>query len=214
MNDNQNTADEGTEPRTFKWRYHGNGFIQVILRDGLRLHIWDPALPVAPNHNAMIHTHRFDMKSYILKGRLRHTTFDFLPSSKNISDMAEWVIQAEEGCKSANFVLRGYGILRDRHIYELTCGSSYTFARGEYHLSENVADGPTVTIMNKISIDELLYPMVLVKPHIPKEGITNAYNELDPAVDELINNILKRELGAALESEVGLAVLSELGYLS
>lgn len=61
-----------------QWRYQGFGMIQLYLRDGLRLHVWDRT--VAVPGVSTIHDHiQWHFESLVLFGRLTNYRFEVLP---------------------------------------------------------------------------------------------------------------------------------------
>ena len=66
------------DPDNLEVRRHGNGFLQVDLPNGTRLHIWNPELDAAQSVPTPIHDHRFSFRSIVLYGNLHHWVYDNL----------------------------------------------------------------------------------------------------------------------------------------
>lgn len=144
-------------------RFHGNGFVQLYLDDRTRLHIWTPLLPPIRDHNATIHTHRYDIESSVILGVLKHTTI-------NVSR----TIGAGSTCRiiqltGASEVRAKPGEVKSspyrhsiRHEYHFTAGSRYTFEGGLFHDSENGHDDMTVTVFKKTSDDFADFARILL----------------------------------------------------
>src|SRR4051812_43978314 len=60
-----------TEPRV-----HPNGFIQLDLKPGLRLHVWDVQIK-AQEPPTPVHDHIFDMRSQVLLGQIGQNVHHF-----------------------------------------------------------------------------------------------------------------------------------------
>lgn len=54
---------------------HGNGFIQVWVGKGVRLHVWHPDCPKMDPYVG-VHDHRFSFRSKIIRGRVVNRTWD------------------------------------------------------------------------------------------------------------------------------------------
>lgn len=142
-----NNLSELISNTEFKPRFHGNGFTQLYLNKDQRLHVWHPDLPALRDHNAMIHNHRFLLKSKILSGKIEHITYDVLNDpfyqTHNIV-----MIEGASKSREANFVHKGTARLDEKHRYVLAAGSEYNFKAGLFHTSTPVTD-IAVTLMTK-----------------------------------------------------------------
>jgi len=135
----------GYEPR-----FHGNGFIQLYLTPKSRLHIWTPEIEPIRDHNAAIHTHRYDMTSEVLHGQLLHRTIDIEECA--LKEQTCRVVQltgASELRKKPGKIERVHYRHSIRHEYLFPAGSGYNFRAGLFHDSANGYDGVTATIMTK-----------------------------------------------------------------
>ena len=166
MNTYLHLLDEETEPR-----FHGNGFIQLYLNKRTRLHIWTPELPPIRNHNATIHTHRYDMASEVLEGVLKHTTYRIRRAhpGRAISEPATCRIVNLTGASDAEG-RKELGVMDTslyrhniHHEYWLAAGSKYTFKGELFHTSDNGHDKLTATMFRKIGEDTPDFAQILVE---------------------------------------------------
>lgn len=144
-------------------RVHGNGMIQVDLRDDgfRRVHIWGHTDIPRQETRTAIHDHTFGFKSMILVGELRNMRYHvetglpkgshrvFTPRPREGSD-TELVL--DEASLFASVIAS--------HMSLLTPGRIYVEEPGEFHETE--ALGPTATIMEKTRIDSVRVARVLV----------------------------------------------------
>lgn len=134
-----------------KPRYHGNGFIQLYLADDVRLHVWHPQFRPIRNHNAMVHTHRYDVNSTVYAGRLLHRTY--IIDSDVQKDLHDVRIVQLDGASNAHGtpeIETGVtGKLIERHRYEFTNGAKYTMKAPYFHTSNAMGTDPIVTIFER-----------------------------------------------------------------
>lgn len=153
---------DGKQPR-----FHGNGFIQLYLDDRTRLHIWTPSLPPLRNHNATIHTHRYDMASTVICGLLKHTTYDVWPFIDGADNQDRCKVVRLTGASETDRKMPGevddleYAY-QARHEYVLGAGSQYTFGQDLFHSSDNGYDGTTATVFKKIGEDAPEFAKILL----------------------------------------------------
>ncbi len=150
-----------------KPRFHGNGFVQLYMDARTRLHIWTPELPPIREHNATIHTHRYDMESAVLLGTLKHTTYNVEPCLGPFEEATCKVVQLtgasdEKGRKHPGEVLCGRYAHDVRHEYWFPRGSRYTFGTGLFHESDNGHAGMTATLFKKVGEDAMQYARILL----------------------------------------------------
>lgn len=132
-------------------RYHGNGFIQLYLADDVRLHVWHPAFRPIRNHNAMVHTHRYDVNSTVYAGRLLHRTYIIdTDSPKSEHDIRVIQLDGASGAHGTPEIETGVTAkLVERHRYEFTTGAKYTMKSPYFHTSDAVGTDPIVTIFER-----------------------------------------------------------------
>lgn len=127
--------------------HHGVGFAQCYLSDDVRLHVWSPALPGAPEAFGCRHDHRFDLESHVLLGGVVDTRYQLMTSSS----MGDWrvyeVRPAHEGRPDEPVAQPDYYHALTLPPRVVPAGGSYTLSRRVFHMSQPV--GPTVTVMRK-----------------------------------------------------------------
>jgi len=139
------------------------------------------------NHNAMIHTHRYDVFSTIYAGRLRHITYDldYFADSPDVR-----IIQldgASDAHKTPEIETGLTAELKMRHSYTLATGSTYNFMRGLFHQSLPVDDEPVVTIFERSNKS---YEWAKVLCGINEPVATHAFDPASqPSEDTLWNAI-------------------------
>lgn len=140
-------------------RVHGNGFIQLDLEKGSRLHIWGhPALP-RQKVDTGIHDHRFGFRSRVIVGRVvnamwRTVEVDSEPTHK---------IYVPKPSKTENTTLQDSGeVVRARiyHSETVLAGESYVMHPRMFH--ETFTDRPSATLMTKTVEDHEHMARVLV----------------------------------------------------
>lgn len=115
---------------------HGLGFIEVELQPSLRIRVWHPTLPRRRNAEASVHTNRFNSKSYVIRGKLFHTTFKAIRD-----DHGTFVRFVHDGHRD-RYGNRDW--TRDGHRYSVQqgiaqmfeVGDSYFFGSHQYHKTE------------------------------------------------------------------------------
>lgn len=194
-----------------KPRFHGNGFIQLYITNRTRLHIWTPELEPIRDHNATIHTHRYDMESTVLEGVLKHTTFDVIdahPRALPTCQIVNLTGASEVRSAPGEFDPATYRH-NVRHEYWFTAGSRYTFKEGLFHDSENGHDGLTATVFTKVGEDAPDFAKILmVGEHVQRGAISTTVfpsqptHAFDPATQppqekmwDIINSVVVRHAG-------------------
>lgn len=128
-----------------KPRVHGNGFIQLDLDDCTRLHIWgDPRIP-RQKISTPIHSHIFNFKSAVLKGRIVHIEYNLTWNPHGAFEKFEAFVRSGE-----DTVLEPTGYHFNIVPYETIvtlAGQEYDFVANRFH--ENFAPEPTVTVIRK-----------------------------------------------------------------
>jgi len=130
-------------------RYHGNGFIQVVLNPVTRMHIYSPHfLEDFPRvDNARIHDHKFTFTSQILLGRLINRTYNvWAPGGPH------GYYRVDETQKDEPLVRICDCGLVDRSIEVYSAGESYDFG-GPRNFHDAFAEELTVTVMTKTKVD-------------------------------------------------------------
>ena len=173
-------------------RLHGNGFIQIDVRQHVRMHVWTPwTLVNAQKVHTPIHNHTFSFRSQIVKGTLRNqpyrvrfceryqSTHDvYLAVSRSGQDTrlalsSEWHVQARESDA----------------VLDWSAGETYAFDAGEFHQSIPLTP-VVITLMMKTSRDAAFGPFVLAPHDVEPDNDFNRYQHSEET--------LHREVMAAL----------------
>lgn len=143
----------GTAPR-----FHGNGFVQLPLPSGRRLHVWHPMLPPIPGHNATIHNHVWDMQSRVLLGHLLHVTYEMFSAVFHMGQATHDIYEVGEQAPDTR---SGRCVCRVTGEYTMAAGSVCVFPEGQWHESHMAyPDTITATIMEKRAAREDARPLV------------------------------------------------------
>jgi hypothetical protein len=124
---------------------HPNGFIQLKLTNGRRMHFWHPDIP-RQKVGSPIHDHVFDMRSSIMLGSLFHREVKILP---NVDGYYE--IWQAKPIRDTETVLVGTGQrVKANHCteQELGPGESYEFPAFTFHLTRDPV--PAVSMISKL----------------------------------------------------------------
>lgn len=143
-------------------RFHGNGFIQLDLVDGSRLHVWDPKLDdLAQVIRTSIHDHRFSFISEVIYGVQLHQVFHPVPEIPGETFNFYHPVRSSgtEDTKLARSMGHPVSFAPDEPI-EIPRGNSYEFRWGLFH--DTVPTGLTATIMRKTKVEKLWIPRVAV----------------------------------------------------
>lgn len=136
-------------------RFHGNGFIQVVLNPVTRMHIYSPHfLENFPRvENARIHDHKFTFVSQVLYGRLHNMNYDMKP---DFGEHGLYRVDAETN------KLRRTGSCRSHWFGTdiIKAGESYEFG-GPLKFHDTYADELTVTVMTKTHAIDSYEPQVI-----------------------------------------------------
>ena len=142
-------------------RQHGNGFFQLDLKTGYRLHVWDPTAPRAQSVRTPIHDHRFSFESLILFGTQRHFEYRVIPTpEKNLS--THKIYEAKPRVRQ-DTLLTPTGVSVEasvsRRLY-VPAGQVYSFQQHKFH--ETPVNEYVVTLLKKTKEDPNHAPRVLV----------------------------------------------------
>jgi hypothetical protein len=185
----------GNEPRL-----HGNAFIQLDILDSprTRLHVWHPALKsIAQKVRTPIHDHMFDLKSIVLRGKLRHVVYEAVAVKKG----THHVYRAVPRDKEDTLLVKDQGEVNliKKESYLLPKGAEYFF--GAHQLHDGDADEITVTLMTKLAHYNN-HPRVLCTADTVPDNEFNRYQidtellwqYIEEAVEEVSLGDLKREI--------------------
>jgi hypothetical protein len=141
--------DKDFTPTKEQISLHGLGFIQVILADNVRLHVWHPELPKRScyEHSA-VHNHRFSFHSTVLIGTQINKRYDVHSSAEGTHDLISHDgPRTKTGSRLSYVADRVILSPQNEEIY--TPGQSYIMAELGYHETPN--SGIVVTLMKKLS---------------------------------------------------------------
>lgn len=149
---------EAASDQTKQPRMHPNGFIQLDLAEGVRLHIWahDESLPRQATVNT-VHDHIFEMKSHVLIGQMVNKTYRFEPYELGDHQIyrASYRAQADSVLEPTGI----YGGLAVWHEQPVHAGQGYDFDAFEFH--DTITHGFTATLMKKTRVFDGCVPRVI-----------------------------------------------------
>ena len=128
---------------------HGLGFIQVVLGNNQRLHVWHPGLPRRNcyKHSA-IHNHRFSFTSRVLKGVQINQRCDIEIVKP---ETGSHFLISHNGPRSEKGGRLSYPVadvnITERKIENYAAGEEYFMPAYEYH--HTPCEGVVVTLMRK-----------------------------------------------------------------
>ena len=161
--------ESGNQPRV-----HGNGFLQLDLPDGRRLHVWDDMLP-RQKVSSSIHDHAFGFKSTILCGNLTNVIYTLMPHPCGDYDVL--TPQRREGTEDTKLAPTGERVVL-REVYRYTYKKDWTYHMIPLVFHDTLYKGLTATIIEKtVRMD--VEPRILI-PH--GESPDNEFDrtEFDP----------------------------------
>lgn len=143
-------------------RMHGNGFVQLDIGPGVRLHVWPENWVPAQKVYTGIHDHAFSFRSIVMTGALSHRVYRRTDwgTPTHQAYVAER-IDGEETCLVPDRVV---GRCRLVQISErvINRGESYYFRAIELHASRPYNPcGPTATLMIKVGYIPTYRPVVM-----------------------------------------------------
>ena len=169
----------------YKFVWHPLGFIMCKLSDEgtrkIRLHIWPGNKRKIQNPAWLIHDHLFDLKSWVLVGKIQNQEFEPLYSepSKRIyfaSYKGEKSV-LERSDKTVSLVERKVEIIRAGQIYGISAGV--------FHKSSTVNDCTAITVCE--TIDKLNRKPMVIGENDGKEMYT--YTRSMVTKEDLLNFI-------------------------
>lgn len=168
-------------------RVHGNGFLQLDLAPGERIHVFGhPQLP-RQKVSTPIHNHRFGFRSKVLTGCLVNLTWAYCFDRTHRATHQGYTAKPndredtrlEPVGDSAMLMLLGHEVLLPGHEYEMK--------PRQFH--QSLADEPTVTYMRKTEVVEL-EPTVLCRLHMRPDNSFNRYDLDEPALWRILEESL------------------------
>jgi hypothetical protein len=179
--------DSGNLPRV-----HGNGFVQLDLPDGRRLHVWDDGVP-RQAVSSSVHDHAFGFTSHVICGILVNVVYEVVPDPHGLFDV--YAPMRRSGTEDTKLVSTGERVnLSTTEVQTLPTGKTYSFPPLVFHDTDHI--GTTATILTKTARRNV-DPHVLV-PHGVKPDNEFDRDSFDP---ELLWPFIHRalELASAME---------------
>lgn len=160
-------------------RVHGNGFLQLDIGEGERIHVFGhPRLP-RQTVSTPIHNHRFGFESRVLRGVLVNLTWAFSFERSYRATHQGYVAQPRMDEDTELVPVGEMGVLMLLKHEVIVEGRSYTMRPRQFH--QSMADEPTVTHMRKT--DQLdLEPTVLCRKGMTPDNAFNRYDLDEPAL--------------------------------
>ena len=131
-------------------RQHGNGFFQIDLHNGYRLHVWDPEHIHSQHLAVPIHDHRFSFESMVLVGEQHHVTYDVDFGSDAPTHQIYKAIPRlleDTALIPTEMMVR----ISNPHEQIILAGDKYSFEYKQFHETPNV--DYVVTLLEKTKID-------------------------------------------------------------
>jgi hypothetical protein len=146
-----------------KWRWHGVGMLQGYIMEGekeLRVHLWSPELILEGiDISGDIHDHRFDLRSDVLVGAIKHKEYQLIPNGVN-GTHSVWRL-AHNARRQLKIKTQGsddmveepqaYTVKTEEAIF--TEGISYIFPKRFYHQTQPITKY-AVTLVSKTNQDD------------------------------------------------------------
>lgn len=147
---------------------HGLGFLQVILPNSRRLHIWHPDLPRRNCYaHSAIHNHRFNFTSQVLKGTQKNVRVDL-----ELVKEGSHVVISHNGPRNESGGRISHPVaecnVHPRDSEEYLPGDGYYMPKYEYHYTP--CEGIVITLMHKYGED------VIHANSICEKGVEFHYN--------------------------------------
>lgn len=165
---------------------HPNGFIQLKLTGGRRMHFWHPEIP-RQKVGSPIHDHIFDMESEILLGKLFHREVFTQPDEQGY-----YVVWAAVPVRDTETTLESTGVrvrADQGPEQELKPGDHYFFEAFRYHLTRDAV--PAVSVILKKQEYKDHRPRVLV-PAGQKPDNSFTRDSFDPEfIEKLIMRVIE-----------------------
>ncbi len=158
----------GVQPRV-----HGNGFIQLDIKPGVRLHIWGhPAIPRQETYTG-IHDHTFGFSSTVLRGRVfqipYHNLNDKVSPEYHVYKPTPRDGEDTELMNTGDMIRLLPGL-----IQIVNAGQYYMMRPRQIH--ETVADMPAATLMTKLGDRAEGAARVFVPSHAKPDNEFNRNN--------------------------------------
>lgn len=166
---------------------HGSGFLQLILPNSRRIHIWHPDLPRRKcfEHSA-IHNHRFNFTSQVLKGVQRNVRVDLELVKEG---EGSHVVISHNGPRGLGGGRLSYPVA-ECNVYpriseEYLPGDGYYMPKYEYH--HTPCEGIVMTLMHKYGED------VIHATSVCKKGVEyhHGFDRQQMSIDDMYDIVLE-----------------------
>ena len=139
-------------------RQHGNGFFQLDLYNGYRIHVWDPDAPSPQQPATPIHDHRFSFRSQVLIGVQGNLVYEVSSHSETPTHRVYTAVPDDR--ENSKLVPTGlFETLALHYQQTIRPGQEYTLKMGQFHETPN--GGYVVTLLKKTRVDPQRSPRVL-----------------------------------------------------
>lgn len=177
-------------------RVHGNGFIQMDLIGGMRLHVWHPDIP-RQKVPTPIHNHRFSFTSRVVAGVIYHQEYSVYALAPGYHHQPSEVYHRytyDVGTPKVSALRRAdtktFGLLQGPSK-DLRAGETYYFKAGAYHTTEpTVNGGISATIMWKTGTDEEVEPSVMCQSDKEPDNEFLKFTHNEPWLIDLVKDVL------------------------
>jgi len=162
---------------------HGNGFIQYILDDITRLHVWHHSFN-RQIVDTSIHNHRFGFESTVLEGMLINILL--LPELTDNNTHILYTTVPDKGTNT-NLIITDKKVKFDIIKTDIVLpGEKYIMKPGDFHISINF--GLTVTKMAKTVISDCPVYVAVHKDSVPD----NEFDRHNQIVPDWVENIIRK----------------------
>jgi len=147
------------------WKCHGLGMAKAYISPTRRVHVWDKRLRHPGRWEESIHSHRWDMHSLVVAGRIKQEEFFASPDPHGTH--MEWSVANTTSADPHALTLVSEQRLQLRRADTIVrAGESYSMPRGSFHRTDAV-DG-TVTLMSRFDphgLSSCLIPVGVLPKH-------------------------------------------------
>lgn len=164
-------------------RVHGNGFLQIDIAPGTRLHIWGHSKLPRQVVDTSIHDHRFSFESEVIAGRLVNAQYNrghdyryriFEPQTREGEDTT-----LHDTGRRIGLSVSPAKIVR--------CGEKYEMPARAFH--ESFSDRPSATVMRKTFVFNYA-PRVLVPDGAEPDNEFNRYDYPEDYLWGIVQDVL------------------------
>ena len=108
-----------------------------------RLHVWPEDYRERSDNRGEIHTHRFDLRSAVIRGTIRNVTYELVHDA-SAPGMVRDVVYRPRG---TTLITSAKGVIaRVANVFEVASGHLYSESAEKFH-SSNLVSAPAITIV-------------------------------------------------------------------